>query len=673
MANTKRFILPLLFACFGLTLLLFSVTTGQSLAASGLNGASLYAGNNSAPQTLAVLPLIADFEAGAPTDWFRYDGGGSSVTAGFGSVNGNGAVSVTYSVAAGQWGGFGINYVASSGTVQDWSNFDGIAIDVNGQNSGATYTFEIQDKAQGTEVDRFTAFFTDDFTGTRKIILPFNSFTFGGYQEGTPPNDGFQTTAINAWAMPLPQAATTIIIEHMMLVNLEMVSDFESPLAEPPWFNYSGGGASFTDVLATLADSDSMALPGQVGNNGVLSVTANAGVGWAGFGTALTPIADWSAKDGITFWYHGSNLNTTHVVEVQTANAGDHKAEFDDNFTGWRQITLPFNTFLTVPSDLTQVDNWVFLLDGTVGSFKLDAMSTYGVPAVTTATVGFASNSYSVVEGGVASINVSLATTATQAVTVTVNSMDGTATAGSDYTAVLTQQVVIPVGGMTAVLTVATTADTDIELDETVMLSLTNTNGVAVGTGSAVLTITNDDAPDNSCAYVSVADFEGGLPADWFVYSFNGSSIVSSTVVLSDTSSMAVPGQVGNNEVLSLTTSLAGQWGGFGAVPSKADWSIMEGVTFWFYGTNSGETHEFEIQAVGSNIGDHKSSFTDDFTGWRRIVLLKDSFTGTPDLTQVTNWVLIADGLSGQIWMDDVSAYTCKDDAFKLYFPVIAK
>ncbi|KAF1695518.1 hypothetical protein CSC65_07095 [Pseudoxanthomonas daejeonensis] len=80
--------------------------------------------------------------------------------------------------------------------------------------------------------------------------------------------------------------------------------------------------------------------------------------------------------------------------------------------------------------------------------------------------------------------------------------MAGTATSGTDYTAVGTS-VVIPVGATTRTVTVVPIADTTVELDETVLLTLVAGTGYAVGApASATGTIGNDDV---STATVAVA------------------------------------------------------------------------------------------------------------------------------------------------------------------------
>ncbi len=316
------------------------------------------------------------------------------------------------------------------------------------------------------------------------------------------------------------------------------IADFEGGVPAG-WFVYGdwGAGAAVDTTVPTIGDTDSLALPGQVGNNDILSVTANVPT-WAGFGAALSPVQNWSDYNALSFWFYGENSGTIHEFEIQTVAGDDRRATFVDDFSGWRQIVLPFTTFGAGGAyDVSQVDNWVFVLDGTVGSFHMDNLELVNL--------------------------------------------------------------------------------------------------------------------------IPFSDFEGGVPAGWFVYGDWGAGAVVDTTVptIGDIDSLALPGQVGNNDILSVTANVP-TWAGFGAALSPAqDWSDMQGVSFWFYGETSGTTHEFEIQTVAGD--DRRAAFVDDFNGWRQIVLPFTTFGagGAYDVSQVDNWVFVLDGTVGSFNMDDISIY----------------
>jgi hypothetical protein len=84
---------------------------------------------------------------------------------------------------------------------------------------------------------------------------------------------------------------------------------------------------------------------------------------------------------------------------------------------------------------------------------------------------------------------------------LTVNyNVSGTATTGNDYTGIdsasSTKTISFPAGSAISTVTVSPVADTDLETDETVILTLLEGTGYSVGTKSAVVgTIINDELP----------------------------------------------------------------------------------------------------------------------------------------------------------------------------------
>ena len=89
---------------------------------------------------------------------------------------------------------------------------------------------------------------------------------------------------------------------------------------------------------------------------------------------------------------------------------------------------------------------------------------------------------------------VSLSQAAFTPVTVTYATANGTATAGSDYTAVAASTLTFPPGTTSAPVTVNVIGDTTTEPNETFMVNLTQPAGATIADGQAVGTITNDEA-----------------------------------------------------------------------------------------------------------------------------------------------------------------------------------
>ena len=68
---------------------------------------------------------------------------------------------------------------------------------------------------------------------------------------------------------------------------------------------------------------------------------------------------------------------------------------------------------------------------------------------------------------------------------------------------------------------------------------------------------------------------------------------------MADSDPLARPGQVGDNTVLEATFDATSGFAGFGqdfsATTGPQDWINFTSVSFWMYGTGSGNTYQFEI------------------------------------------------------------------------------
>jgi chitinase len=109
-------------------------------------------------------------------------------------------------------------------------------------------------------------------------------------------------------------------------------------------------------------------------------------------------------------------------------------------------------------------------------------------------------------------------------VSVTYATADGTAAAGSDYTAASGTASFAP-GATTAEVTVAVSGDGVSELDETYTVTLANPTNATIATAQATGTIVNDDAvPSITIAGVSVNEGQAGTTAATFVLTLSAAS-----------------------------------------------------------------------------------------------------------------------------------------------------
>jgi len=178
--------------------------------------------------------------------------------------------------------------------------------------------------------------------------------------------------------------------------------------------------------------------------------------------------------------------------------------------------------------------------------------------------------------------------------------------------------------------------------------------------------------PVRATSYSSLADFEGGAPAGWFVY--NGASTVqTSSQVVSPGDALARPGQVGNNEILAASFGIS-DYGGFGddltALGGPQDWSGATSFSFWFYGSGSGLAYQAEFSDNRSDPNSDTSerfdyTFIDSTAGWQWMDIPFTDFNratdyqpgGAPNdgmtLTEVYAWAIVLPQGNDTVYFDD--------------------
>ncbi|MEU0603587.1 glycoside hydrolase family 3 N-terminal domain-containing protein [Streptomyces sp. NPDC006393] len=229
--------------------------------------------------------------------------------------------------------------------------------------------------------------------------------------------------------------------------------------------------------------------------------------GYGGFThdfAAGQPAHDWSAHQGIRFWWDGQDNGRKIAFEIKDGGANGEASElwttsFTDDFSGWKQVELPFTDF-TYRTDyqpvggidhvlgLTQMWGYALTLPaGTKGGFAMDDVELYGkADQSLRASVTTDAPVYPVHEGGTAAVRITLATTGSAPVDepVTVEyrtAATGSARPGQDYTPV-SGTLTFPAGtasGTSRTVEVPTLKDRSAEPAETVPLQLTVTGAKA--------------------------------------------------------------------------------------------------------------------------------------------------------------------------------------------------
>lgn len=308
------------------------------------------------------------------------------------------------------------------------------------------------------------------------------------------------SAALLVGLLPLAAAGTVAAADDPAPVPVDRFEG-EVPFASQPAdgiFTW-GGDADDPPALALTARPDAPEGDKVLGGDYDIS-------GYGGFThdfAAAQPAHDWSAHKGIRFWWDGQNNAKKINFEIKDGGAHGEASElwttsFTDDFTGWKQIEIPFGDF-TYRTDyqpvggidqvlgLTQMWGYAVTLPvGVKGHFAMDDVELYGkADQSLRASVTTDSAVYPVKEGATATVKLSVATTGSapldEPVTVAYEGAGGTAESGKDY-APVKGEVTFPAGtasGTSRTVRVPTLKDKSAEAAETIPLKLTVTGAKA--------------------------------------------------------------------------------------------------------------------------------------------------------------------------------------------------
>ncbi|MDG5975563.1 hemagglutinin-like protein [Hydrogenophaga taeniospiralis CCUG 15921] len=221
------------------------------------------------------------------------------------------------------------------------------------------------------------------------------------------------------------------------------------------------------------------------------------------------------------------NLASATVVNITTSGTATSGVDYTG---GVATVSIPGGaTTATITINPT--------VDGTVETDETVTLTvaagtgyTVGAPASATGTIlnddvptaSIAVAPASVAEDGASNLVYTVTLNQASFSALSVNyTVGGTATSGTDYAAV-TSPLVIPAGNTTGTITVDPTADTTIETDETVSLTLAAGTGYTVGVPtSATGTILNDDLPTLTINDVTLAEGNAGTTNATFTVSLS--------------------------------------------------------------------------------------------------------------------------------------------------------
>ena len=415
----------------------------------------------------------------------------------------------------------------------EWGTTTGYGNETTPQSVGATggFTADLSSLSPGTEYhfrakavgDGLTAYGSDQTFTTDS--LPTLSFSSATYSAGEA--DGTATITVNL----SPAASGTVTVNYATSNGSATAGSDYTAASGTLTFVASDVQETFTIPITNDTDVE----PSETVSIALSSPSANAALGTPNTATLtindndVPEVAFSSATYSIAEDGSGSATITVNLSEAGYSTITVGYATSNGSATAGSDYTAASGTLtftagdtqetFTVPitndSDVEGSETVSLALSSPVGA-TLGAQNTAtltinddDVPSIT-----FSSAAYSVAEdGGSATITVNLSAVASGTVTVNYATSNGSATAGSDYTATSGTLTFNP-GDTTENFTVSITNDGAAEGDETINLTLSSATGPASigGTNPATLTINDDDVPPIGFSSATYTGAEGSGP-----------------------------------------------------------------------------------------------------------------------------------------------------------------
>ncbi|HEY6806376.1 MAG TPA: Calx-beta domain-containing protein [Pyrinomonadaceae bacterium] len=243
----------------------------------------------------------------------------------------------------------------------------------------------------------------------------------------------------------------------------------------------------------------------------------NSGTSTATFNVTLSP----ASSQTVTVQYATAN---------NTATAGTDFVSTSGTLTfAPGQTSQPVN--VTINGDTQQEPNETFFVNlSSATNASIDDSQGVGTIINDDNLPTISISDATATEGNTASFTVSISNTSSQAVTVNYGTAGNTATSGTDFTAT-SGVATIPIGQLSTVVTVNTTADNTYEPNETFFVNLSSPTNGTISDGQGVGTITNDDLePKISINDATVTEGNSGTTNAGFTISLSNPSFEMITV-----------------------------------------------------------------------------------------------------------------------------------------------
>lgn len=432
--------------------------------------------------------------------------------------------------------------------------------------------------------------------------------------------------------------------------------------------------------IRQITADDPRALPLQSGDNRVLVVSGIipewGGVthNFEGPGGDVWASMDWSTWLGVTFWVRGSNTGSTLLFEIQeNRNPGSMVNDvevwsysFRDNFSGWKQVFVPWNKFHRkeigngAPRDgrtLTEVHGWAFgVVDPSPESvtYYLDDVALYGeIAGLDRVDVTFDFSVIYATEGEGIGVRVKLTNESDEPVTLYYAAQQSDAVEAKDYEP-LTGSVTFEPGQVSQMINVLLVDDTKAEGEEGLFLFMTGAENASLGELTSVYIFIADNDLDDPTMLLDIEEN--------YTFNVQGANEVGILDILPD-EALVLPQQIGIEGVLVVNAEaeaaiLTQRYG------DSQDWSGTEALSFWTYGAGTGET-------VTVELWNNPGLRTEELAPSNWSLLWEDTFEGEAGaLPEAGRWEpQIGDGLNLRItgWgNNELEYYTAEPENLAL-------
>ncbi|WP_334311563.1 beta strand repeat-containing protein, partial [Microcystis aeruginosa] len=227
-----------------------------------------------------------------------------------------------------------------------------------------------------------------------------------------------------------------------------------------------------------------------------------------------------------------TNAGTSDYATIADFNTTDDTIQLRGASSDYLLTVSGSNTKLYINKPGTEPDELIAVINNQT-ALSLTASYFSYVASPTLPSITLAVSPSSVTEDGTTNLVYTFTRTGVTTNALTVNyTLGGTATLNTDYTRTgTTNTVTFAAGSSTATVTVDPTADTTVEPDETVILTLATGTGYTVGTTTPVTgTITNDDFPSITLAVSPSSVTEDGTTN--LVYTFTRSGVTTNPLTV---------------------------------------------------------------------------------------------------------------------------------------------